>query len=515
MNTEITIGKKLMIGFGGMVALMLGLTYTSLTWIGSLSRELDTALKKTAKKTELAAQMDTANAYLRSAQQGVVLYSELKDAAQLQKSKSQFASYSDRMRKLTADYKPLIASAKGRQAIETIQTQTAAWQPLFEQLAAMSAAGQFRDIGPIMSKTSALADQIQKATDQLQANQRLHLAESAKAAEEASSRAQWIGVGLIVLCLAMTGAISWLIWHISATLRQIAVEMADGAEQVAAAASQVSGSSQSLAQGASEQAASIQQTSASSEQINSMARRNAENSRIAAENMVETSRRVAEANRNLSQMVASMNDINASSDKISKIIRVIDEIAFQTNILALNAAVEAARAGEAGMGFAVVADEVRNLAQRSAQAAKDTAGLIEESIAKSNDGKTKLDQVSAAVRSITDVAERVKTLVDEVNLGSQEQARGIDQVSKAIVHMEQVTQTAAASAEESASASQELTAQSETLHSIVGRLNGMVGAGSGVAWQSDQPPHGSQGPSFERDTNEEELPAESLEEQQF
>src|SRR5207245_434495 len=185
-----------------------------------------------------------------------------------------------------------------------------------------------------------------------------------------------------------------------------------------------------------------------------------------------------EANGHLEQMVVSMGEINASSDKISKIIKVIDEIAFQTNILALNAAVEAARAGEAGMGFAVVADEVRNLAQRCAQAAKDTSGLIEESISKSSDGKTKLELVATAVRSITDSAAKVKTLVDEVKLGSDEQARGIDQVSKAIVQMESVTQTTAASAEESASASEELSAQSDTLRSIAARLNGMVGGGA-------------------------------------
>ncbi len=170
-----------------------------------------------------------------------------------------------------------------------------------------------------------------------------------------------------------------------------------------------------------------------------------------------------------------MAEINSSSDKISKIIKVIDEIAFQTNILALNAAVEAARAGEAGMGFAVVADEVRNLAQRSAQAAKDTAGMIEESIAKSNEGSTKLQQVTEVIQAVTKSAVKVKTLVDEVNLGSQEQARGIEQIAKAVAQMDQVTQTTAASAEESASASEELSAQAEALNHIVHRLREMVG----------------------------------------
>jgi methyl-accepting chemotaxis protein len=173
-----------------------------------------------------------------------------------------------------------------------------------------------------------------------------------------------------------------------------------------------------------------------------------------------------------------MGDIKASSDKVAKIITVIDEIAFQTNILALNAAVEAARAGEAGMGFAVVADEVRNLAQRCAQAAKDTAALIEESIAKSNDGKVKVDQVAVAIRAITEESAQVKTLVDEVSLGSQEQTRGIEQVAKALTQMEQVTQQSAANAEESAAAAEELTAQASTLLDVVAQLSAMVGAGT-------------------------------------
>ena len=191
--------------------------------------------------------------------------------------------------------------------------------------------------------------------------------------------------------------------------------------------------------------------------------------------MAAVDRHIQDGNRTLEEMVGSMQEINSSSDKISKIIKVIDEIAFQTNILALNAAVEAARAGEAGMGFAVVADEVRNLAQRSAQAAKDTAAMIEESIAKSNEGSAKLHKVTEVIRAITDSAVKVKTLVDEVNLGSQEQARGIEQISKAVTQMDSVTQTTAANAEESASASEELSAQAEALKQIVTDLQSMVG----------------------------------------
>jgi methyl-accepting chemotaxis protein/methyl-accepting chemotaxis protein-1 (serine sensor receptor) len=173
-------------------------------------------------------------------------------------------------------------------------------------------------------------------------------------------------------------------------------------------------------------------------------------------------------------MVEAMDGISASSTKISKIIKVIDEIAFQTNILALNAAVEAARAGEAGMGFAVVADEVRNLAQRCAQAAKDTADLIEDSIQKSDGGKLKVDQVADAIREITGESGKIKVLVDEINLGSIEQSRGIDQISRSVTQMEQVTQSNAASAEETASAAEELNAQADAMKDVVSRLRTMV-----------------------------------------
>jgi methyl-accepting chemotaxis protein/methyl-accepting chemotaxis protein-1 (serine sensor receptor) len=183
----------------------------------------------------------------------------------------------------------------------------------------------------------------------------------------------------------------------------------------------------------------------------------------------------------LEQTVTAMSEIDASSSKISKIIKVIDEIAFQTNILALNAAVEAARAGEAGMGFSVVAEEVRNLAQRSAGAAKETSDLIEESIARAKDGKSKMDRVAEAVLSVSADSEKARVLVDEVSASSVEQSRGIDEIARAVAQMQQVTQTTAAVAEESAAAAQQLDAQAETLWDIVERLKSLVGQAGGGA----------------------------------
>ncbi len=275
-----------------------------------------------------------------------------------------------------------------------------------------------------------------------------------------------VGVGVLISVL--------LIRQVNGPLLRAVAQLSDGAQQMTGAAGQLSTSSQSLAQGASEQAASLEETSSASEEVASMVHKNSENAKSAAALVTHSQQMFAESNQALERMVVAMQEIKDSSDKISKIIQVIDEIAFQTNILALNAAVEAARAGEAGMGFAVVADEVRTLAQRCAQAARDTAGLIEESIGRSNDGKLKVDQAAAGIRQITEEAVRIKTLVDEVNVGSQEQSRGIEQIGKSMVQMQSVTQNAAANAEETASAAEELNAQSETLKQVVGDLMALV-----------------------------------------
>jgi methyl-accepting chemotaxis protein len=286
-----------------------------------------------------------------------------------------------------------------------------------------------------------------------------------------------------VLCaLGLGSGVGYLIVRsTNAVLRTSVMALTEGSEQVVSAAGQVSTSAQSLSQGATEQAASLEETSASMEEMASMARKNAENTQEATGLMAEVDSRVTESNQALGAMVTSMTAIQDSSAKVAKIIKTIDEIAFQTNILALNAAVEAARAGEAGMGFAVVADEVRNLAQRSAQAAKDTAALIEESITRSQEGSGKVDLVATSIGAITTSVTRVKGIVEEVREASRQQTQGIDQVAQAIAQMEKVTQTTAATAEESAAASEELNAQAESANAVVKQLDALVARGSAVS----------------------------------
>jgi methyl-accepting chemotaxis protein len=258
-------------------------------------------------------------------------------------------------------------------------------------------------------------------------------------------------------------------------LRSIAENLASGASQVAAAANHVSSSSQVLAQGASEQAASLEESSASLEEMSSMIKRNAENTEKANMFASEARTAVDQGANEMQLMSKAMGEIKSSSDDIAKIIKTIDEIAFQTNILALNAAVEAARAGEAGMGFAVVADEVRNLAQRSAQAAKETTVKIEGAIGKTNQGVQICDRVGQQLQSILTKVRRVDELVSDITQASKEQSQGIEDINTAMGQVDKVIQTSAASSEEGASAAEELHAQAETMHATVGDLNLLVG----------------------------------------
>ena len=293
------------------------------------------------------------------------------------------------------------------------------------------------------------------------------------------SAVRWQVVYVLLGSAVALGGVAWFFGTaMSRPLLAGIAMLRRGTVEVTSAAGHVSNSSQSLSAGATEQAASLEETSASMEEMAAMTRKNAASTTEAATLVTSVTTHVSESNAALRQMIASMAAIKDSSSRVAKIIKTIDEIAFQTNILALNAAVEAARAGEAGMGFAVVADEVRNLAQRSAQAARDTTGLIEESIARSTEGVANVEAVARAISSITGSVASVQRIVDEVREASQQQTQGIDQVAQAIAQMERVTQTTAATAEENAAASEELNAQADTSMAVVERLETLVGGGS-------------------------------------
>ena len=295
------------------------------------------------------------------------------------------------------------------------------------------------------------------------------------AADSTVGRASTVTFLVVALSVIGGGVFAWwMARSISQAIGGVTRRLSDASEQIASAANEVAGSSQALAQGASEQAATIEETSASAHEVTAVSQKNKDNMGIASELMQEAGATFQALDESTDHLVQSMAAIRDSSQEISRIIKVIDEIAFQTNILALNAAVEAARAGAAGMSFAVVADEVRNLAHRSAQAAKDTAALIEKSITTAAEGDARIQQVTRALAENRAVASKIVTIVQDGSAASSEQLRGVEQISNAVVQIEKVTQASAAAAEETAGASQQLTGQSRELKAMVGELRALV-----------------------------------------
>jgi methyl-accepting chemotaxis protein len=472
-----TIGKKLYTGIGALV-LLLALAGANALWVaGTLNNEVKSATSIGARRVALAYQIAADAKDIKSGQRKMLVAAYRKDTPKVDESKQDIDKALKAFQADATELNPLLVSPEGRALMGDMEDRIAKWTPINEAVEKLLADDKLDDAAhKAHDEAAPVINSVDSTGNQLIDQERKLFDRMVDGALKGYADSRWQILLLLMLSLGVGVTAAYVVYTITQKLHKRAREMREGAQQVVAAAAQVMSSSQSLSQGASEQAASLEQTSASMEEMASMTRQNAENSQQAASLMAEVDKRVNESNRALGNMVSSMTSIQDSSAKVARIIKTIDEIAFQTNILALNAAVEAARAGEAGMGFAVVADEVRNLAQRSAQAAKDTAALIEESSANASQGSSTVGQVAEAITAITASVSQVKGLVDEVSVASRQQAQGIDQVTQALAQMEKVTQVTAATAEESAAASEELNAQAETAMVVVGKIEKMVRA---------------------------------------
>jgi methyl-accepting chemotaxis protein len=474
--TGFTVGKKLMASAISMFALTVLLGLMALSGIEAFHKEFDVVTGPLARKIQLTGKIAASEAGILSAQRGAVLAAFQKNPAEVDSAEASFRLHTDVIRKALQEIHPLLVRPEGRKLTLALTEQLSAWDQTFGDLLRVCRTGSVEEADRIRKDVLfPLSAKFAENSKRLSAIQ-LELLVEKRASLNETYRSVFTGTGcILILCLLVSAGTIFLIRSIVKSLRAAVAKLQIGAEEVKQSSVQVSSVSQAVAQGASEQAASLEETAAAGREIQATAAKNMSNAIHAAELVTESQEKFNRTTRSLDEMVSAMNEISASGDKISKIIRVIDEIAFQTNILALNAAVEAARAGEAGMGFAVVADEVRNLAQRSATAARDTAALIEGSISASQAGSVKVNEVASSIRGIAADSGRVKALVHEVSAGSGEQARGLESISSALVQIEHVTQSSTAGAEQSAAAAQELNSQASNLHEILRKLSGMLG----------------------------------------
>jgi methyl-accepting chemotaxis protein len=467
-----TVGKRIFVGFGLVLVLLVGLALSSYLGFGRIEGNAGGVIKGVQLDAELAqrevdhlnwAGKVTAALLNGSTELGVETdphkcgfgkwyYGEGREQAE-----KQFPSLQSLFSEIEVPHKKLHESAV---AIK----QSLAGGGTSEALSVYTA-----QTVPALQSVQGLLNKIrQEAHGQVTAGQ-------ATMGDEAATTRRLVG-GSALFALGLGLALAFFIGRgISTALKQISLSLSEGAEHVAAAASEVSFSSQALADGASQQASAEEQTSAALEEVGAMIKQDADNARQADNLMKEANQVIQNADESMKKLTTSMQEISSASAETQKIVKTIDEIAFQTNLLALNAAVEAARAGEAGAGFAVVADEVRNLAMRAAEAAKNTSNLIEGTVQKVNTGSGLVKETSDSFNVAAESTTRIGTIITEMAGAASQQAEAITQLTKAIHEIDSVTQSNAAAAEDSAASSEELNGQAELMRGSVGELLAMVG----------------------------------------
>jgi len=486
---NLSIGKKLFIGFGALFFAFLVVAIGGWQATSRLNSRISDLANVSGRSMQLAGEARYLAASLKADQGRVVILSAKQEMASLKGQAQSLEQTAQALLTKLDEIGTVSIQPEVRTAAQQARTAMTSWmgndwrrtRQFAEQSQTLDAVDASEAGRATLDKVDGLAATIVKS-------ETANFQESQRQAEDAYRGVRMLSIGSVIAGLVIALIVGYVVQGVQKTLGTAARELRSNSETVVTASGQVASASQGLSKNATAQAASLEETSASMEEMASMTRKNAESAQQVAGLMGEVDGRVGQSSQLLSDMVAAMAGIQQSSREVSKIIKTIDEIAFQTNILALNAAVEAARAGAAGMGFAVVADEVRSLAQRSAQAAHGTAALIEQSITKAQSGTASVEQVVASIDGIKSSLSKVKGLVDDVSGASRQQALGIDQVTKTIAEMERATQAIAGTAEETAASSEEMNSQAQAAMTVIGRLETLVG--SAAAQSSSSPRSG-------------------------
>ena len=476
--TNLKLRTKLLLGFGLTIVLVSIVTFIGTTRMNLINDKVNRIVQIRMPQMNMFYEiMKDYDVIARSAR-NIALTS---DEGVRQKQKESLAKAKTDLTDTLNKLEPTLTTDKGKEMFAELKETLTTVVQLSEKASALGAANKSQEaadvvINEILAPQSKMLQQLESF---VRLGNELSLKDGEASAQAASSgKALLLSLGAAASVLGLLMAF-FITRSVTGSIGRAVEGLTEGADQVASASSQVASASQELAEGASQQAASLEETSSSLEEMASMTKQNAENANQANALMNKTRQVVEQANGSMAHLTASMEEISRASEATSKIIRTIDEIAFQTNLLALNAAVEAARAGEAGAGFAVVADEVRNLAMRAAEAAKNTADLIEGTVKKIKEGSEVVQKTNAEFSEVQTSSARMGELVGEISAASGEQAQGIEQISKAVTEMENVIQRNSASAEESASASEEMSAQAQQMKQFVGELATLVGGASG------------------------------------
>ena len=466
--------QRIILSFSALVAILIATGVVAYRAKQSILAELSTVTGALLPATDLLLQIDRDLHQALIAERSLLLPNE--DPAVRKKHLGDYETNLGQVSTRWAEFQGLIAplmnpEVKGH--IADFDTLFAAWKPVSAALlqeGAAPTAAQIAQAGAGFDAAREHLDALSQITDTFIDDAQAKSESVAVATDRQLLGTLVVGIAVGVLMTFLVGV------RTGRTLRDLATSLATGADHTAAAAEQINASSQTVAEGATQQAASLEETSAALEETVSMIRRNTESARNATTTARDTQTAADTGAAEVSRLMEAMTDLKASSGNIASTLKTIDEIAFQTNILALNAAVEAARAGEAGAGFSVVADEVRTLAQRCAQAARETADRITDSIEKSERGFDVSQRVAAHLTGILSKTNEMVELVTGISKASEEQLAGVTQVNGAVTDMDRVTQANAAAAEETASASEELNAQAASLHIAVADLANLIGS---------------------------------------